>query len=330
MLMHKKPNKPLVVYLDQNKWIDLGLAYYQKSRGVRFGKTLQRMRDAVKQKTARFPFSRVHILETMKMGDIERRKRLAQVIAEFSEGWTIAPPEKITPVEFNMAAATVFNRPFVISSPVVFGRGIEFSLGTPVYAPVFIETLNSSNEMRRKKGIQMLALFLSSPIEDLRKPGIDKYNASMNAIANEADQIRNLVKGENKDMRYRAFTARQILEHLNSKPDELIAMFTSLGVGPDDLFNLGADKLVGLYENTPTMDVMMNLRIQRNHQFEKAIEPNDLNDFSFLSVVIPYCDIVVTEKQWVELAKRKGFDQKYQTVLLSDLEELQNHLSATI
>src|SRR5579863_10744362 len=99
MLMHKKPNAPLMIYLDQNKWIDLGLAYHQNPRGVRFATILQKMHDAVKQKTARFPFSSQHVLETMKMGDIARRQRLAQIIAEFSEGWTIAQWEKVNPVE---------------------------------------------------------------------------------------------------------------------------------------------------------------------------------------------------------------------------------------
>ncbi len=76
----------------------------------------------------------------------------------------------------------------------------------------------------------------------------------------------------------------------------------------------------------PTTDIMMNLRIQRNDQFEKAISANDLHDLSFLAMAIPYCDIVVTENLWVDLAKRKGFDQKYNTILLSDLAELANYI----
>jgi hypothetical protein len=76
----------------------------------------------------------------------------------------------------------------------------------------------------------------------------------------------------------------------------------------------------------PTADIMMNLRIQRNDQFEKAILANDLHDLSFLAVTIRYCDIVVTENLWVDLAKRKGFDQKYNTLLLSDVAELANYI----
>jgi hypothetical protein len=89
---------------------------------------------------------------------------------------------------------------------------------------------------------------------------------------------------------------------------------------------LGPEGLIKFFEDMPTTDIMMNLRNQRNNQFEKAIEPNDLNDLSFLSVAIPYCDVVVTEKQWVDLAKRKGVDRKYNTVLLSDLAELVSYI----
>src|ERR1700736_3455317 len=99
MLMHPKPNTPLTVYLDQMQWIYLGRAYHQQLGGAGYEITLKKVQNAVKHKTVRFPLSDVHVLETMKRGDKSQRQRLAQVMAELSEGWAIAPWKKVNSVE---------------------------------------------------------------------------------------------------------------------------------------------------------------------------------------------------------------------------------------
>jgi hypothetical protein len=327
MLIHRKPNQPLTVYLDQMQWINLGRAYHQRPDGVPFEAALQKVQTAVQKKTARFPFSSVHVLETMKKGDQSQRQRLAQVIAKFSAGWTIAQWEKINPVELGMSIPKAFNKPPLLIFPVVFGRGIEFAFGEPVQAESITSLLDSPIELKRMLAIRFLAEILSSPFESLRKPSIDEYNSNMNASADQADQIRKLVRNRDKDTRNRAFTARHMYDFFRSRQSELIAILTPIGLSIEDFFNtLGKDGLTKLFEDMPTTDIMMNLRSQRNNQYEEKISANDLNDLSFLAVAIPYCDIVITEKQWVDLAKRKGFDQKYNTILLSDLAELVNYI----
>ncbi len=327
MLIHRKPNEPLAVYIDQMQWINLGRAYHQRPDGASFEAALKKIQNAVQKKTARIPFSREHVLETMKMGDAARRQRLAQVIAELSEGWTIAPWEKVNPVELTMSVPKAFNKPPLINSPLVFGRGIEFAFGEPVHVRSIIDSLDSPIELKKRMAIQFLAIILSSPYESLRKPGIDNYNARMNATADDADRIRKLVRNHNKDLRYRAFTARHVYDFFRVRQRELMESLAQIGLRIDDFFDsLGKDGLTKFFEDMPTTDIMMNLRNQRNNQFEKVISANDLNDLSFLAVAIPYCDVVITEKQWVDLAKRKGFDRKYNTVLLSDLAELANYI----
>ncbi len=238
MLMHQKPNTSFVVYFDQNKWIELSRAYHQRPDGIRFATALKKVQNAVKRKTARFPFSSIHVLESMKMGDISRRQRLAKVIAEFSEGWTIAQQEKISPIEFNMSVPKAFNKPLLITKPVVFGRGIEFAFGEPVRTQNILELLDSPIETERQLAIHFLATILSSPIESLRKSGINQYNAEMNTTADQADQIRKLVRNHGKDRRHRAFTARHVYEFLRSRPRELMALLTPMGLSVEDFFNL--------------------------------------------------------------------------------------------
>lgn len=316
-----------MVYLDQNKWIDLSRAYHDRPDGAPFATTLGKVQDAVQHQSARFPLSNEHVIETMKMGDCARRHRLAEVMAVVSEGWTIAPEEQINRYEIRMAVPKALNKAVPIEIPVVFGRGVEFAFGQPVDANELTRALSSPDDRIRKIAIDVFGRLLASPDESLRKAGIDHYHSAMNATAHEADRVRNLVRDRTKNLQKRAFTARFVIDHIWGREVEFHTVLQRLGVGFEEFFNtLGSDGLEALFADMPTADVALSLRTQRHMQFQKPIEPNDLVDQSFLSVAIPYCDIVVTEGQWVDLAKRKKLDQKYHTQLLSDVNDLANIL----
>lgn len=54
----------------------------------------------------------------------------------------------------------------------------------------------------------------------------------------------------------------------------------------------------------------------------RPIHENDFFDIMHLSSAIPYCDVVVTEKKWVDLAKQAKLDELYNTILLSDVKKV--------
>ena len=51
-----------------------------------------------------------------------------------------------------------------------------------------------------------------------------------------------------------------------------------------------------------------------------------LNGLAALSVALPYCDIVVTGKQWRHLAEQAGVPTRFQTIVLDTLGDLPMHL----
>ena len=53
----------------------------------------------------------------------------------------------------------------------------------------------------------------------------------------------------------------------------------------------------------------------RNTSLSREIKSNDLYDLQ-LSIAIPYCDIVVSERQWINIAKHKHLDSKYESNLI--------------
>ena len=88
-----------------------------------------------------------------------------------------------------------------------------------------------------------------------------------------------------------------------------------------DRFEL--DTKWSVIENVPAIDIIVTFEIDRDENLSRQPQPNDLADFAALSVAIPYCDIIVIEKHWANVAKHKGFDKKYQTAILTDIRDIE-------
>jgi hypothetical protein len=64
------------------------------------------------------------------------------------------------------------------------------------------------------------------------------------------------------------------------------------------------------------------LRMQKLPNPQHRWEPHDLNDVKAMSAAAVYCDVVVTEKSWVDLMHRAGVDDRLGTRLLTDINDL--------
>jgi len=96
----------------------------------------------------------------------------------------------------------------------------------------------------------------------------------------------------------------------------------------DDFMKLDAEHLIAFFEGIPSIDVEAQLLVDIFRHWDRAVDPNDLTDISFLSIAIPYCDIVVTERFWTHLATRTGLDRKYDTVVIAGVEQLASYLAS--
>ena len=305
-------DKPLWIYLDQNKWIDLARAYYHQPRGERFAATLERAWNAVKQDVVRFPISAEHINETMKTKDEQRRRKLSQVMVELSLGRTIAPYRKVISFELDTALAEILDQTIVATPPPVFGRGVDFACGQDEAWPAtYFEATEG------------LVLALNSPIESVRQWHTKRFEKQLEYITQEAENLRG---GERKltwEVRRQAHIAT-----LSAGPrrDLLQASLSRIGRSLEDFLALSPEQRAELYQRVPTLDLEMELNMGKDELRNRRINAHDWNDMSFLCVAIPYCDIVITEKMWVDIAKRRKLDQKYNTILLTDVAELEAHL----
>ncbi|GAB11611.1 hypothetical protein GOARA_079_00010, partial [Gordonia araii NBRC 100433] len=74
-----------------------------------------------------------------------------------------------------------------------------------------------------------------------------------------------------------------------------------------------AQTMRGLIRSIPSADVWATLRYLKHRDLNLPWEQHDWTDLWALSVAIPYCDAVVTEKRWAHLAAVGGFEGQYGT-----------------
>lgn len=80
------------------------------------------------------------------------------------------------------------------------------------------------------------------------------------------------------------------------------------------------------WESIPSLHVELELHTQMHRQLTKAWTTHDGRDIGFLSLAVPVCHVVVTEKFWVDLVHRRKLHDRYGTLMLSDLRDLLKYL----
>jgi hypothetical protein len=78
--------------------------------------------------------------------------------------------------------------------------------------------------------------------------------------------------------------------------------------------------------SVPTLWASSKLERLRHSGSQRVWERQDLLDISALAVASVYCDVVVTERIWVDAARRAGLDAKFDTTFLRWVDDLPAHL----
>ena len=80
------------------------------------------------------------------------------------------------------------------------------------------------------------------------------------------------------------------------------------------------------FEKLPSFYTMYTLRSKMFQENNLVIDKNDWIDTRFLSVAIPYCDIVFAEKAWTNRANQCQLSKKYETRIICKWEDLERLL----
>ncbi len=100
-----------VIFLDQNKWIDLARIHTGKDKTPARQALLEELKAAVADGKVVFPLTVAHILETSKRNDPESRARLSEMQTALSKGFVFRSRKARLLMEMRGALKQLFSEP---------------------------------------------------------------------------------------------------------------------------------------------------------------------------------------------------------------------------
>lgn len=322
----------LHIYLDQNKWVDLARAATGHPLGERFADALAMARAAVAAGEVSFPLDMYRYWETGKRGNDRSRNDVVDVMRELSQQQTMALPFGLLDSEIDNALRRRFGRPTDPRRTQVFGIGMRhIAEGRLEWPGLDLSALPGGGASVPAGMRAQLSEMLGEVIEDgllragpatFRGVGFDhafsdhgqRFVEFENLVA--AEIAKHKLTGDAIDVAVRGTDFSDIRPALTEALGRIGMTYEDLlvGTGPADLMRL--------IDDLPTRYVTNVLRSAKHRQTQQKWEPNDFIDIVALPVAAVYCNVVVTEKQWVHHMRRRKVDLRYETTIISDVADL--------
>ena len=342
---------PKLVYLDLNHWIELSKAHSghpdgEKSRGI-----LDACLKAVGDGNAVFPLSEYFYVEILKIKNYRQRRDLRDVIEQVC-GYKVvtslvvvvtheigavldqvlgpnpAPYNKTNYLEWgvNRAFGRVGDVRIVSASgdDVTEQARQTYPHGSEAFDNVL---LNAQLELNRK------VIEGPTPEEEpeFRLDGWSPEETVRVYKRQASDEIAQVRRFDN-DPKWRrgrirdAIAARQLAFDVG---DILAKCLAGRGFGASDqFFGTKRDELLPIVNAMPSFDVSVTLKSSLHRDANHRWTNNDIFDIRALSLTIPYCDVVVTDRSMWSHVTRHKLPHRYDTVVIHQLTGLLDHLGS--
>ena len=340
---------PRLIYLDLNHWIELSKAHSGHQDGKKHRCILDACLKAVRDGKAVFPLSEYIYTEIAKITSYRQRRDLGEVIEQVCRYWVVTSPTVVATHEIeSVLDQTVGPNPMPLNTTNYLDWGVSRAFGgadsfriqsasgddvteefrrTYPSGPEAFDTvlLNTERELNRK-------LIEGPSLQE--EPGLRALGWSPEAIlkgyerkaSDELAQVRrfddnpNWRLGRTRDV----ITAREVLIEVG---DIFAQGFAARGPGAiDHWFAAKPDDLRSFYRAMPSLDVAVTLKTSLHRDPNHKWTNNDIYDIRALALAIPYCDVVVTDRSMWSHVTRHKLPECYDTVVISRLAELLNHM----
>jgi hypothetical protein len=283
----------MIVYLDQNKWIEVARIVNgidTSPKAVAFLKEL----DIALSLGYLFPLSAIHLLEFARIKDPARRSRLGKVMWKISQGRTFAPQREIVcrEVEIAFAAMGFDVEPRELH---LIGRGIAHAFGEKIDDPILAALEEQVDEAMLVGNAEIGA----EPVHHAPHEHRARFSQHLNSMNVRKRQFK---KSSWDDWLY-SLAVKDIM-----KP--LFEVTTRHGI-PDSFMQLwDRKKLRQFVDLIPTrkLDIHLHRQVIKNNQYKSKF--SDLEDWAGLGIAMCYCDLVICEGHFANLVARDGYKPK--------------------
>lgn len=308
-----------IVFLDQNKWIDLAKVHSGRTTGGPMVDLFSQLVAAVQQEKVLFPLSASNIIETAKRNDSDSRRHVAETQAILSLGCVYRSRAVRMTVELRAAIRRRF--------------GME-PIDMPPYwalAPGFIHAFEPMDELvatqeeptsvlQPKSTLNPAELYLDYMIhqdDSHRREANSTLTKGLSDLVSRIESRRERLANESIDFRRRAYAAQSWVDNL----DLLNKTLATQGLCFDQLRALGDRAMQAMLEDVPTMNVEVEMAARLEAK-SGGLSANDVLDMQSFYTAIPYSTRVVAEKGSISRAKQARLDSKYGVALSRSLEDL--------
>jgi hypothetical protein len=310
-----------IIYLDQNKWINL--ARSAAGSGDEFTPAVDFVRAAKAAGAAVFPLSMAHYIESNKQHDDARYERLGRFMYELSHTVTMAGPVAIVQHEIERAFARALPMRIEVQPLCLLGKGVGHALGMPGVRFTLPDPNGVAEERRQtiereanaalEESILTGRLPWTTTPAPRGRPDFSRYNEGF--VADLYD-FRKRLDSDDEDLRQRAVYANvmvAMLDQLNEARERHKI--------PHDVFEkMGIDGITAFLEDMPSVRVNIHLR---RHWIANPLlqaKKNDHNDWFYLGAAVAYCDVVVTERHFAHVVNTGGLRKR--ATVITDVRDL--------
>lgn len=337
---------PKLVYLDLLHWVSLAKANSGHRDGGRYEEALAACVRAVEAGIAVFPIADAIYMEVSKIGPHRQRRDLRDVIERVSEYRVITSRVMIANHEVEaLLDDLVGPSPNPVNEMDYLDWGVARAFGMvggfriktndtdeDVTEEVAAKHPDGPEAFYRKLAWAELELnrkTLEGPTPEeepgLRADGWDP-RAGYEVVARRAVQEMEQVERFNDDPGWRGerirdvVAAREVIIEINRM---LYEGLDARGAGLDDVFSEDdIDATRRAFDSMPSFDVSVTLKAAYHRNPAHTWKPNHIHDIDALASTVPYCDIVLTDKEAASHLDRTGLADRFETTVLSRIEDL--------
>ena len=307
-----------IVYLDQNAWVILAKGSWDKERYPQEHTALTKVVGMVQAGSIKIPLSFTNIYETSKVNVPHRRANLARTQAVLSGGIVFRGRRRILSetLAAHLADRCKINRPAPQRQWFLSDLWFEAAGDFPPESYGFMISERLLALIRQDPGGALLD-YLTFQDEEARLEAVRRYSASSAQLISRIESRRARAAGESFAIRKRAYGARLIIDEL----DFVFDTARALGLNWSTVADIGSSLVRSMVADVPILNVESEIVVRLEDQ-GRAISENDLRDIAAFMTVLPLADVIIAEKQFVNLARQARLDERHETMLLTSIFDL--------
>ncbi len=311
-------NRPTILYLDQNAWIALARGSWDKTAHPAEHAALTVVCEALQAEQIIVPLSFTNIYETLKIDIPERRAHLAHVMVTISGGKVLRGRQRILELMLLGLLSETARSPEPDLSDDWFLSDLWFECVAERDSGHFDGMLSPEViAATRAHSQEALFTFLVGSDEVVRKEAVRRFTAESEALQARIAARRLLTAGETFALRLRAYAASLLLDEL----DYILSIGRRCGLAWKTTSDIGATLAKRLIADVPILEAERQLAVRLEDQ-PRVTTDNDQRDMAAFAAALPLADMLVAERQFVNLSRQARLDRRYGTQLLTSVNDL--------